>query len=72
MRSRERPLENLRRANLSDPREDIDDSEVGLTYQTHAKPELREKWRETLRKLWKANLLDPREDLDDSEVGLTY
>ena len=38
------------RANLSDSREDFDDSEAGLTYQTLAKPKLHEKRRKTLRK----------------------
>ena len=37
------------RANLSDPQEDLDDSEAGLTYKTPAELESLEKWRETLR-----------------------
>ena len=35
---------------LPDPREDLDDSEVGLTYKTPAESESFEKQRETLRK----------------------
>ena len=50
MRSRERFLENLWRANLLDPQEDLDDSEVRLTYQTSIKLESHEKQREILRK----------------------
>ena len=37
------------RANLPDPREDLDDFEVGLIYQTPVKPESHEKQREILR-----------------------
>ena len=40
----------LVRANLSESREDLDDSEVGLTYKTPVEYESFEKWRETLRK----------------------
>ena len=41
---------SLMRANLSDPREDLDDFEVGLTYKTPAELESLEKRRETLKK----------------------
>ena len=37
------------RANLSDPQDDLNDSEVGLTYKIPAEPESLEKWREILR-----------------------
>ena len=39
----------LVRYNLSDPRDDLDDFEVGLTNKTPAEPESFEKWWETLR-----------------------
>ena len=40
---------SLMRANLSDPREDLDNSKTELTYKIPAEPESLEKWRETLR-----------------------
>ena len=39
----------LMRDNLSDPREDLDDSKVRLTYKIHAEPESFKKQRETHR-----------------------
>ena len=40
----------LVRANLPDPQEDLDNSEVGLTYKIPVEPESFEKRRKILRK----------------------